>query len=258
MATTKSPKLDPAIADAVDVARAAAEEAASIVGVGEHLEITVEDDRVATHWFDCPHPGYVGWRWAVTLVRASRAKVVTVNEVNLLPGPDALVAPAWIPYADRIQAGDVAPGVVMPTADDDPRLEPGYTGGEDAADADPVEASLTRAVVAELGLGRERILSDFGRGEAAERWLEGDGGPDNAMTRQAPAPCVTCGYFVRLQGRLGAIFGACTNQYSQSDGRVVSVDHGCGAHSDVVAEERGVELPSPVWDTITVDQGLFD
>ena len=41
-------------------------------------------------------------------------------------------------------------------------------------------------------------------------------------------------------------------------GRVVSVDHGCGGHSDVVASERGVRLPDPVLDTITIDQSLFD
>ncbi|WP_446917365.1 DUF3027 domain-containing protein, partial [Klebsiella pneumoniae] len=25
-----------------------------------------------THLFECPHPGYRGWRWAVTMSRALR------------------------------------------------------------------------------------------------------------------------------------------------------------------------------------------
>lgn len=257
MATSKTPKADPALRDAVDLAREAALEAATIFGVGEHLRTTTDGDRLMTHWFACPHEGYQGWLWSVTLSRASRAKAVTVNEVALVPGPEALVAPRWIPYAERIQAGDVAPGIVFPTPDDDPRLMPGYTGGELAADTDPAEASHVRAVVAELGLGRERVLSDVGRTEAAERWIAGEGGPDNAMTKQAPGPCASCGYFVRLQGTLGAVFGVCANVYSASDGRVVSVDHGCGAHSDVVSEERGIELNAPVWDTISIDDSLF-
>lgn len=251
-------KLDAVTANAIDLAREAAEEAAGDFGVGEHLGVQVDGDRIVTHLFDCEHPGYAGWRWAVTLVRASRARAATVNEVVLLPGDDALLAPRWVPWSDRIQAGDLAPGTLLPTPDNDPRLEPGFTGGEQAADADPAEWSQTRALVAELGLGRERVLSPYGRGEAARRWLAGDGGPNDAATAQAPGTCVNCAYFVRLNGSLGSMFGACTNEYTPFDGHVVSVDHGCGGHSDVVADERGVELGSPVFDTLSVDMGLFD
>ncbi|OYO24502.1 hypothetical protein CGZ93_03700 [Enemella dayhoffiae] len=255
----RAAKLDQACADAVELAREAALSASAVTrSVGEHLGCEPEGERVATHYFGCTHPGYRGWRWAVTVARASRARKVTVDEVVLVPGPDALLAPAWVPWADRISNGDVAPGILMPTPDNDPRLEPGYTGGESATDTDPAEASQLRAVVAELGLGRERVLSAYGRAEAAERWLDGDGGPDNEMTRQAPANCVSCGYFLRLQGSLGVLFGACGNQYAASDGRVVSIDHGCGAHSDVTAPEREGELPEPVWETIERDGNLFD
>lgn len=255
----RAPKLDPACADAVDLAREAALDAAPVTQtVGEHLGVVAEADRVATHYFDSTHPGYRGWCWAVTVVRASRAKKVTVDEVVLLPGDDAILAPQWVPWSERIEAGDVGPGVLMPTPDNDPRLEPGYTAGEYAADMEPAEASAMRTVVAELGLGRERVLSAYGRDEAAERWLDSDGGPDNDLTRQAPANCATCGYFLRLSGSMGMLFGACANEYSLSDGRVVSIDHGCGGHSDIVAPERPSELPAPVWDTITSHDAWFE
>jgi hypothetical protein len=262
MATTRSRTIKPdAIClAATDLAREAARESAGAMGVGEHLGAVAEEDRVVTHLFACTHPGYQGWRWSVTLVRASRAKVPSVNEVVLLPGEGALMPPSWIPWAERIEPGDVTPGLLMPSPDDDPRLEPGYTGGEDAADTTPAEASQIRAVVAELGLGRERVLSLLGRDEAAERWLAGDGGPDNQMTRLAPATCDTCAFFVRLNGSLGSIFGVCTNVYSAADGSVVSVDHGCGAHSNLLSDPRAAELPAPVWDTIEWDDAgsLFD
>ena len=124
--TVRSPKPDAVTAAAVDQAREAAEEFAKDFGVGEHLGVVAEEERVVTHLFDCPHPGYSGWRWAVTMVRASRAKAPTINEIVLLPGEDALVAPRWVPWSDRIQAGDVAPGTLLPTPDNDPRLEPGF------------------------------------------------------------------------------------------------------------------------------------
>ena len=185
--STRSIKLDPACLAAVDLARTAAEETAGVMGVGDHLGAQADDDRVVSHFFACPHPGYRGWRWSVTVVRASRAKIITINEVVLLPGDEALLASDWVPWAERIQPGDVTPGLLMPSAGDDPRLEPGFSGGESAADSDPAEQSLMRSVVAELGLGRERVLSAIGRDEATERWLAGDSGPDNQLTKLAPA-----------------------------------------------------------------------
>ena len=254
-----APKRDANLLAAVDQARQAAEEQAGDWGVGEWLEAVAEADLVLTHYFACPHPGYTGWRWAVTMTRVPRGRTATVNEVVLLPGAGSLLAPPWVPWSDRLQAGDVHPGTVLPTAPDDPRLEPGYTGGELSADDDPAEWSQTRALVAELGLGRERVLSYTGRQRAAERWLAGDGGPHNQTTRLAPGECVTCGYFVRLGGALGNLFGVCANEFSPSDGRVVSVDHGCGGHSDAVVQSRGdFELSEPYFDTITIDHPLFE
>ena len=86
---TRAVKLDQICADAVDLAREAAESAADVVSVGEHLRVHADADRVVTHDFAAEHSGYAGWRWSVTLVRASRAKVPTVNEVVLLPGADS-------------------------------------------------------------------------------------------------------------------------------------------------------------------------
>jgi hypothetical protein len=249
------PKADAVTLAAVDLARAAAIETAGPGEVGEHLGAVAEDIRVVTHAFTCLHPGYIGWYWAVTLVRASRAKEPTVNEVVLLPGDGALEAPPWVPWADRIGPGDVAPGLLMPTPDNDVRLEPGYTAGSDPKLPD--EAVEIRSIVRELGLGRQRVLSPVGRDLAAERWLEIAGG-ESESARQAPATCPTCGYLIRLRGSLGAVFGVCTNAYAPADGRVVSVDFGCGAHSDVVGDQRVAELPTPIWDTITIDESLFN
>ena len=259
VATTGTTKPDAACLAAVDLARAAAEETAGVMGVGDYLGAQAEDTRVVSHFFACPHPAYLGWRWSATVVRAARARVVTINEVVLLPGEGALQAKAWVPWAERIQPRDVTPGVLLPSSGDDPRLEPGYTSGEDTANPDPAEASLIRSVVAELGLGRERVLSAEGRDEAAQRWLAGEGGPDNLLSTLAPGVCETCGFFLRLRGSLGTLFGVCANAFSVSEGTVVSVDHGCGAHSNVMADERPEGLPPPIWDTIEWDApSLFD
>lgn len=250
-------KLDTIAAEAVELAREAAVEEGGQDAVGEHLGVISENgDRVVTHSFASDIPGYQDWRWAVTLVRAARAKKATVNEVALLPTEAALLPTEWVPWEDRVGPGDIAPGMLMATPDNDPRLEPGFAASDQLDDdADWVQL---RSTVAELGLGRERVLSAVGRDLAAERWLAGDPGAKDEGSRQAPANCASCGYFVPLRGALGTLFGACTNEYSPSDASVVSLDHGCGGHSDVVEAKRAKELPKPVFDTIAIEDGLFD
>ena len=241
-------KADAVALDAVDLGRAAAEEVAGADQVGDYLGNHVEGERVVTHLFASSTPGYIGWRWSVTLARASRSKVVTVSEVLLLPGADALLAPAWVPWDERVRPGDLGPGDLLPTSLDDPRLVPGYTGADEGTpDSDEIAA-----VAYELGLGRELVLSVEGRDEAADRWHAGEGGPAAAIAQAAPAHCVTCGFLVRLGGPLTQAFGVCANEMSPSDGRAVSYDHGCGAHSSVRMPTPGQESGT-VLDTLGSD-----
>ena len=102
--------------------------------------------------------------------RAGRTTVVTstsplmldaVDEVVLLPGEAALLAPCWVPWSERVQPGDLGPGDLLPPTADDPRLVPAYAD----VDADELPFDLHR----ELGLGRPRVLSLDGRADAAER-----------------------------------------------------------------------------------------
>lgn len=244
----RSRKPDQACVDAVDLARSAAAATADPDPVGDHLGYDAEGDRVVTHYFACTATGYANWRWTVTLARASRAKTVTVNECVLLPGPDAVLAPQWLPWDERVTPGDLGPGDLMPTTDDDPRLVPGYTDADH--DLDPL---AVKDVLDELGLGRAWVLSPTGRDDAADRWRDGDGGPDTEIAQAAPAHCETCAFMVRLAGSLGRTFGVCANDKAPFDGRVVSYDHGCGAHSDVRVDQAPVESPEPVFDTISYE-----
>jgi hypothetical protein len=220
--------------------------------VGDHLGAVAEADRVVTHLFASTHSGYAGWRWAVTLTRAPRQRVATVSEIVLLPGDGALLAPEWLPWKDRMDKRDLRPGDLVPVSENDPRLVPGYLGGDSPLDA--TSARELREVVTEVGLGREWVLSVEGRDAAAERWYAGEHGPNSAIATAAPARCGTCGFLARLGGPLAATFGVCGNAWSPSDGHVVSLDHGCGAHSDVRAEQNSSQTPAnPIHDTLTWD-----
>lgn len=223
-AVQEPPAADPVLQAAVDTARAVATEVAG-GPVGEHLGVEPEGALSLTHSFAAKEKGYVGWRWAVTVSRADGHDDITVDEVVLLPGSGALLAPEWLPWSERIQPGDLSPGDLLPTAADDPRLVASF---EDV-DHEDLLWELDR----ELGLGRETVLSLEGRELAAERWWDGAAGPRSPLAKAAPAPCRSCGFLVPLAGGLSQGFGACANGFAPDDGRVVALDHGCGAHSSV-------------------------
>lgn len=221
-------------AAAVELARAAAVEVGDDQ-VGEHVGVRADGERVVTHAFAAAVPGYSGWYWAVTVARGPRAKTVTVDEVVLLPSDDALRAPEWVPWADRLRPGDLGPGDLLPGRADDLRLVPAYVATGDAE---------VQQIAFELGLGRERVLSREGRLDAAMRWHDGDGGPNTAMARNAPGHCGTCGFLLPLAGSLQAAFGVCGNELAGTDGMVVSVEFGCGAHSEAEVDVPPLAEPS--------------
>lgn len=242
---SRTPAADTACVQAVEPALEAAKETAKPSEVGAHLGWAVEGDRVVTHYFACLDPGYRGWRWSVTVTRAARAKNVTISETALMPGDEAIMPPPWVPWLERLRPGDMGPGDLLPTADDDTRLAPGFTEAE-VEDGD-VEAQW------ELGLGRARVLSAEGRDQAAERWYDGTAGPAAPIAVAAPAPCSTCGFFIPLSGELRLLFGVCANAYVPDDGRVVAADHGCGGHSEAVRVPSAAEAPPLILDELAFD-----
>lgn len=240
---SRKAKADPLCLAAVAEARSAllAEEDPSVVG--EHLGVQAEGDRLLTHYFAATLPGYPGWRWAVTLARAPRARIVTVCEVALLPGEDAVLAPPWVPWQERLEPGDLRAGGILPVAADDERLVPGWADPDDSgARISPTRArpgSDVADLVVDLWLTRDRVLSVEGREQAAQRWSEGEGGPRSAVAEAAKYKCVTCGFAAPISGTLGQEFAVCANENSPSDGRVVTADHGCGGHSRITPESVG-------------------
>lgn len=132
---------DAVLADAVDAARTAVEGIAPAWQIGRHLGAKSEGDRLVTHLFESKLPGYLGWQWYAVLTRNSRSKVVTVDELGLLPSEDAILAPEWVPWAERVRPGDEqeedvraeAAGAASP---DEPAGEPGAHAGPDQDGSD--------------------------------------------------------------------------------------------------------------------------
>lgn len=85
-----------------NIARAAATDAAPRSAVGDFIEAIDEGENVTTFLFENKQKGYVGWRWSVTVFEGGKNAEATVSEVLLMPGPDSLVAPNWVPWSERL------------------------------------------------------------------------------------------------------------------------------------------------------------
>jgi hypothetical protein len=194
--------------------------------VGADVSVELDDDgRVETYLFEANLAGYKGWRWCVTIAKVDKKSEPTICDVVVLPGPDALLAPEWVAYRDRILPGDVGVGDIVPSSLDDTRLVP-------SMHSLIADEELDAMQVFDLGLGRARVMSIEGRDQASKRWYESDRGPQSPIAQSAPKPCSSCAFFLPIAGSLRSSFGVCANAISPEDARVVSVDHGCGAHSE--------------------------
>ncbi len=220
-----APGLDAVLAGAVEQARAAVVEFSGEDTVGDYLGVGYDDATAATHRFLAKLPGYQGWQWAVVVAAHPGADHATISEVVLIPGPTALLPPRWVPWEERVRPGDLGPGDLLAPAGDDPRLVPGYLATGDPQIDD---------VAVEVGFGRRQVLGEWGRAGAAQRWHDGEYGPQAAMARSTRRVCRDCAFYLPLAGSLGAMFGVCANELS-ADGHVVDADYGCGAHSDTSA-----------------------
>lgn len=240
---------------ALEIARAALLESVPADQIGRALDALVEPSQdssvtITSYTFECTSGGYPGWYWEVSVVEISGQSQPTVSEVNLLPGAAALVPAAWRPWADRVEAGDLGVGDLLPPPENDDRLTAGFTGLGDLEDISDDLAAL-HPVQWELGLGREKVLSIVGQERAVNRWFEKLNGPKSAMAKSAPAQCGSCGFLVAMGGSMGQVFGVCGNEFGAADGQVVATTFGCGAHSSVRLEQAA---PIPVVDLVIDDQ----
>ncbi|KFI68814.1 DUF3027 domain-containing protein [Bifidobacterium magnum] len=226
------------------IARAVAiEMAADPQEVGEFAGVQELDNQVTDFRFVSLKRGYEGWQWSVTMFHDEDADRWTVDESTLAPTDEALLAPKWIPWKDRLEPSDLSVTDALGTDPDDKRLEPGVDGEQKTDDEDRADAQETEQIVQEFDLSRRHVLSPLGRSQTAKRWYDGPHGPKSLSTRAADGnTCETCGFFIPLQGELNSMFGVCANRWSPDDGRVVSLDHGCGEHSEIEPPE-----PSHIW-----------
>lgn len=131
---------DPRLIEAHDLALAALHEITPASTVGAPAGYTVEEAGVVSLRFATTMEGYPGWFWTVSLAVVEDSEP-TVLEAELLPGEGALLAPDWVPWAERLaeyqaaQAALAAEQGVAEASDGDDE------DGDDLDDLDDMDAS---------------------------------------------------------------------------------------------------------------------
>ncbi|MFC4139807.1 MULTISPECIES: DUF3027 domain-containing protein [unclassified Microbacterium] len=126
-----------------ELALAALHEITAPATVGPAAGHSVEEDGAVSLRFENRLPGYPGWYWTVTVAQVDDAEP-TVLEVELLPGDGALLAPDWVPWAERLaeyraHQAELAEQAAAEGSEED---EADEDLDEDDADADPDDDDL--------------------------------------------------------------------------------------------------------------------
>ena len=133
---------DPQLLAAHDLALAALHEITPESTVGAPADYRVEAGGVVSLRFANRLPGYPGWFWTVSIARVEGADP-TVLEVELLPGDGALLAPDWVPWAERLADYHAAQAALAEAAHDegDEDLGEDADDDEDLDDVEDLDAS---------------------------------------------------------------------------------------------------------------------
>jgi hypothetical protein len=164
----KSPVLDQK-----DFAREALIAATSKSKVGNFIEVIEEGDGLASYLFENNQKGYLGWRWSVTIFQGESAEP-TVSEIVLMPGPDSLVAPDWVPWSERLADYKALQlELEKQAALDAEEAEDSEADTDSDSDEEEVEAE-SEAVAEESNEG-ESAVANLEEGEDAENDSEDTG-----------------------------------------------------------------------------------
>ena len=141
----------------------------------------------------------------------------TISEVVLVPGPTALLAPSWVPWENRVRAGDLGPGDLLAPPPDDPGWCPDTPqAATPRSTTSPSRSAWAAGRCWARGPGRHRRA--LARRRSRSRCADGAGD-------QAGLPRLW------LHGSAGRGAGhhvrVCCNELS-ADGHVVDFEYGCG------------------------------
>jgi hypothetical protein len=128
------------------LAEEAAKQSAPAGGVGKFLGTVDEEANVVSYRFEAKLKGYEGWEWNVVVFEGKKPSPATISEVVMLPGKDSIVAPDWLPWAERRAELDKSLAQESAVADLEVSEDP-KSDTEDAGERPPRRKGLLKRLV---------------------------------------------------------------------------------------------------------------
>ena len=153
----------------VELALAALQEVTDAGDIGEVLAVEEVEPGVVDVRFASTTAAYAGWHWTVSTADLPDQEP-TVLEVELLPGDGALLAPPWVPWAERLAEG---------RRQHPDERHPGEPG-DDEADLDEAGDDLDDDLDEDTDLDEDDLSGDDGLDELDDADLEGEESPEEA------------------------------------------------------------------------------
>jgi hypothetical protein len=178
-----APVVDEVLLASVDLARGALLEITPAATIGEVVGSIAEEDHVLSLHFDSKLPGYPGWHWTVTLSRIDDSSEPTVLEVEMLPGENALIAPDWVPWSERLAEYTLAQELAEATAAADDESDDDLDDDDDS-DEDDDDSDLDDGLDLDNGIDIDDHVTDDDELEAgADAHEPGDDDDDDDRDR---------------------------------------------------------------------------
>ncbi|MGN6444345.1 DUF3027 domain-containing protein [Amnibacterium sp.] len=157
------------------LALAALAEVTDPADVGDLLDAEEVEPGVIDLRFACRLPAYADWHWTVSTSDLPDTRP-TVLEVELLPGEGSLLAPPWVPWAERLA--------------DWRRQHPDEQHPGEAADeeSEEDEGELDEGELDEDDLAVDDDLDELDDAELQGEGVDGADEPDAADDERAPRP----------------------------------------------------------------------
>ncbi|GAA3644446.1 hypothetical protein GCM10022200_30680 [Microbacterium awajiense] len=133
-------EVDPALLEAHDLALAALKEITPDETIGVAAGYRAEAEGVVSLRFENRLGGYPGWYWTVSVARVEDAEP-TVLEAELLPGDGALLAPDWVPWAERLAEYQAAQAAAAEAAAAEQTEGDSDDGADEFDDVNDLDAS---------------------------------------------------------------------------------------------------------------------
>ncbi|WP_082454555.1 MULTISPECIES: DUF3027 domain-containing protein [unclassified Frigoribacterium] len=167
-----------------ELARRALTEITPDETIGAEADPVDDEPGVTSVRFATLLPGYPGWHWTVSVAHLD-GEEPSVLEAELMPGDGALLAPDWVPWADRLAEMKAQEAHDGDEDDDESDEDDEDEDDDEPDDSDGVHGSIVHGGDVD-GVDIDDLVDDSDGDDASNGDDDSDGDDDDSGRANAP------------------------------------------------------------------------